>query len=85
VPDGAHLWYDDRDVSFLREDVKDQAEIQSVEAQTIKALIEAGFAPDDVVGAVRAGDLSRLVGKHTGLTSVQLQRPGATTPQIGAA
>lgn len=87
VPASSRLWYDDRDIAFLREDVKDQADIQAKDAQTIRTLIDAGYEPDAVIDAVRSGDYSRLAGRHTGLFSVQLQAPGAqqkaitTTPQ----
>lgn len=73
---GARLWYDDRDIPFLAEDSKDLADVLSKNAQTIKALVDAGYSPDAVVDAVEAGDLSRLVGQHSGLYSVQLQKPG---------
>jgi hypothetical protein len=78
VPDGARLWYDDSDIPFLREDLKDQAEILSADATTIVNLIKDGFEPDSAVQAVVAGDLSML--KHTGLVSVQLQPPQAMLP-----
>jgi phage portal protein BeeE len=81
VPSGTELWYDDRDISFLREDSKDAAEIQEVEAGTIASLVTAGFKPDDVIDAITAGDLKRLQGKHTGLYSVQLQPPGTKKPE----
>jgi phage portal protein BeeE len=74
VPTGARLWYDDRDIPFLREDVMDLAEIQSRKALTIESLIRAGFEPLSIVAAVAADDLALL--KHTGLYSVQLQPPG---------
>lgn len=73
-PAGAELWYDDRDIPFLREDKKDAAEIQQIRATTVKSLIDAGFEPATVVDAVDAEDMSRLT--HTGLYSVQLQPPG---------
>jgi hypothetical protein len=76
-PAGARLWYDDRDIAFLREDLKDQAEIDQQRASTIRTLVEAGFAPDMVVQAVMASDYSRLSGAHTGLLPVQLQPPGS--------
>lgn len=76
VPSGARLWYDARDIEFLKEDRKDAAGILSTSAQTIKTLVDAGYTPDAVVDAVDAGDLSRLTGKHSGLYSVQLQAPG---------
>jgi phage portal protein BeeE len=78
VPAAAELWYDDRDISFLQEDLKDAAEIQQVQAQAIKALTEAGFRPEAVVEAIVAGDLGRL--DHTGLFSVQLRPAGAGDP-----
>lgn len=74
VPGDARLWYDDRDVSFLQEDVKDAADIQQTRAVSIRQLIEAGFTPESVVDAVDADDIRRL--EHTGLFSVQLQEPG---------
>ena len=67
------LWYDDRDVSFLQEDVRDEAEIKSREALTIESLIRAGFQPATVVDAVTSGNYELL--EHTGLYSVQLQPP----------
>lgn len=77
VPTGSRLWFDVRDIEFLKDDRNDAAVVQSVTAATIKSLIDAGFNPDDVIDAVEAGDLSRLTGKHSGLFSVQLQVPGA--------
>lgn len=78
-PTGSRLWIDERDVSFLQEDVKDAADIKHTEANTIEALVRAGFDPVTCVDAVTSSDYSRLA--HTGLYSVQLQPPGAdTTP-----
>jgi phage portal protein BeeE len=74
VPGGSELWYDDRDIPFLQEDVKDAALVQQTQAVTMNTLIDAGFEPQTVVDAVIAHDYSRL--KHTGLVSVQLQEPG---------
>lgn len=71
---GTRLWYDARDVPFLREDELDAATIQGQQAVTINTLIAAGYAPDSVVPAVTSGDFSLLV--HTQLVSVQLQTPG---------
>jgi hypothetical protein len=76
VPAGAELWYDGRDISFLQEDQKDEADIQQTQAVTIRELINSGYEPDSVVSAVSAGDFSLL--KHTGLVSVQLQEPGSS-------
>ena len=73
------LWYDARGVPFLREDAKDAAEIQGVESRTIRTLVDAGYTPASVMAAVRASDWSLLV--HTGLFSVQLQKPGSAEPE----
>lgn len=81
VPAGARLWYDARDVEFLKEDRKDAAEILQMAATTIRSLVDAGYDPDAVIDAVEADDLSRLEGKHSGLYSVQLREPGAGAPE----
>lgn len=78
VPAGAQLAIDTSEVAFLREDEKDNAEIAKAQAATIKQYIDAGFEPASAVAAVRSGDLRLL--KHTGLTSVQLQKPGEQAP-----
>lgn len=72
----SRLWYDTGDVPFLREDEKDEAEIQGLRAATINTLITAGYEPDSVVAAVESGDFGLLV--HSGLVSVQLLPPGTT-------
>lgn len=77
TPDTARLWYDDRDIAFLREDAKDQAEILSRQMLTIESGVRAGYTPESVRDAVVSGDLDRLI--HTGLFSVQLQPPGTGT------
>jgi phage portal protein BeeE len=69
------LWYDARGVPFLREDARDAAEIQGLESRTIRTLVDAGYTPASVMAAVRSSDWSLLV--HTGLFSVQLQKPGS--------
>ena len=82
TPTGVRLWYDTRDVPFLREDEKDAAEIAEMEARTIRTLVDGGYTPDSVQRAVLAGDYGLL--SHSGLYSVQLQVAGAqateTTP-----
>jgi phage portal protein BeeE len=75
VPGGSELWYDDRDIPFLQDDMKDRAEVQKMQASSINTLIIAGYEPASVVDAVNSGDFSRLT--HTGLFSVQLQPAGA--------
>lgn len=75
VPGTFRLWYDDRDVAFLREDKEQAALIASKEAITIKALVDSGYNPDSVVQAMMSGDWTQLV--HSGMYSVQLQSPGS--------
>lgn len=77
-PRGARLWYDARDVPFLRDDTKDQAEIFHLQAQAARTLVDGGFEADSVVDAIDAMDLRRL--SHSGKLSVQLQEPG-TKPE----
>lgn len=72
---GTRLWYDDRHVPFLAEDVKDAAEVLGMLATAMVKLGDSGWERDAVVDAVVSGDLRRLMGAHTGLTSVQLQPP----------
>lgn len=74
--DATRLWYDARDVPFLREDESDAASIQKTRAETINTLISSGYEPDSVISAVDNNDLRLL--DHTGLTSVQLQEPGVS-------
>ncbi|GLW32266.1 phage portal protein [Actinoplanes regularis] len=76
------LWYDASDVPFLREDEKDHAQIQQMQAQTIQALVNAGYTPESVVAAVDNSDWRLLV--HTGLFSVQLQPAGTQQPPLPA-
>lgn len=75
-PGASELWYDDRDIPFLREDKRDLSEIQGVESRSIRTLVDAGFEAASVVAAVESQDWTLL--KHTGLFSVQLQPPGTS-------
>lgn len=74
VPSDSRLWYDDRDIPFLQEDLKDTAEIQQLQAATITMLIREGYTPESAVAAVTNDEWTML--EHTGLVSVQLQTPG---------
>lgn len=69
------LWVDTRDIAFLREDAKDAAEIIEIQARTITGLVREGFTSDSATTAVVSGNMSLL--EHTGLVSVQQQRPGS--------
>jgi len=75
VPPNSRLWYDARDVAFMKDDEKDAAEIRQADAATISSLILAGYEANAVVDAVTSDDFSRLTDSHTGLTSVQLHPP----------
>lgn len=77
APAGAELWYDDRGVAFLREDLRDRAEIFRTQMVAIDFGVRSGFEPDAVVRAAMAYDVGALVGNHTGLVSVQMQPPGS--------
>lgn len=76
----ARLWYDATDVPFLREDEKDAADIAEIKARTAEAWIRAGYEPSSVIAAMTANDPRLLV--HTGLYSVQLQKPGSGQPAL---
>lgn len=75
APPDAELWFDTRDVAFLREDSKNAAEIQQTKANTVRTLVDAGYEPETVVAAVEAEDMTLL--RHSGLYSVQLQPPAS--------
>jgi phage portal protein BeeE len=74
---GAELWYDDRDISALQEDLKDAAEIMQMKAQAMKTLVDAGYTPDSARDAVAADDEGLL--EHSGLVSAQLLPPGTAS------
>ena len=76
-PQGARLWYDDRDIPFLQDDARDAAEILDLNAKSIAALARDGFKPESAVAAITSGDLRLL--EHTGLPSVQVQPAQTTT------
>jgi phage portal protein BeeE len=73
TPASSRLWYDDRDIAFLREDEKDLAEIRQHQVAMINDLVTNGWDPDSAVQAVMNDDLPSLVGTHSGKFSVQLQ------------
>lgn len=84
LPGGARLWYDDRDISFLRDDSRDVAEIAQLEATTLKTLVEAGADWDKAVAAISSGDLTILTGAQVNL-SVQLRPQGIAEVTAGEA
>src|SRR6266498_767554 len=82
VPDRpARLWYAHKHIAFLREDQKDAAEITQINANTVNALINAGWEHESAKAAVLEQNMGVL--EHTGLVSVQLQPPGVTVAPAG--
>lgn len=79
VPSNSELWYDDRDIPALKEDIQDKAKEMQENATAANQLVSAGYDPDSIVAAIDAGDFSLLT--HSGLVSVQLQPPGKDTVQ----
>jgi hypothetical protein len=69
--DGSVLWYDESRVSFLKDDVKDAAEVLAKRASSIRVLTDGGYTPETVVQGVTSGDLGGL--KHAGYLPVQVQ------------
>ncbi len=82
IPRGAMLWHDTRWIPFLRDDAEKSALTQQTQASTISSLISSGFTAESAIQAVDDGDLALL--EHTGLVSVQLQKPGSQQATGGA-
>jgi hypothetical protein len=74
----AKLWYDDSQVAVLPRGPRRRGDDPVDPGHHHQGLIDAGFEPDSVIAAVEAEDRSLL--KHSGLYSVQLQKPGTTLP-----
>jgi hypothetical protein len=81
VPADGRLWYDDRDISFLREDVLQRAQVINQEAEIMQGMVMQGFTWESVRDALVEGGDWRLL-KHTGLFSVQLQPPMPEGPPV---
>lgn len=81
VPEGARLWYDDRDIPFLRADRTEITQIQREQAATISSLLMNGYTHESVIEAVIRENWREL--KHTGLFSVQLMAPGSDNNNDG--
>jgi len=77
------LWFDDSDIAFFREDQADAADIQMTRASAMRQFVDSGWTPESVKEAFESDDMTLL--KHSGLYSVQLQKPGAPTPSPNAA
>lgn len=84
APPGSRLWYDARDVAFLREDAKDEAEITRIDAQTIGGLRRDGFTAESAKLAVLNRNMD-LLEPEPGWVSVQLQPGGPGVPALAPA
>lgn len=83
--DGTRLWYDARDIPFLREDAKDEAETFAIQMQAARTAVDGGWKPDAAVKAAKVSDIAVLVGQHTGRLSVQLHDPNESPADANAA
>ena len=80
-PADSRLWYDARDVAFLREDAKDEAEITRIDAETVSTLCTSGFTQESVKAAVVARNMD-LLEPIPGWVSVQLQPAAGQAPAL---
>ena len=78
VPTGARLWYDTTDIAALREGEQERAATMSTLSSAASTLLMAGYTAESITSALTANDLTLL--QHTGLLSVQLQKPGTGAP-----
>lgn len=74
VRPGTRLWYDTRDIAFLRDDQKKLAEIRQLNSSVLASLITSGYTPESSAQFIVTDDPKVL--QHTGLVSVQLLPPG---------
>lgn len=80
VPGGAELWYDDRDIPALKEDIQDKAKEMQEKATAANQLVSAGYTRESIVIAIDSGDFTLLV-PDPDPPSVQLQSPKTDTVQ----
>jgi phage portal protein BeeE len=73
APSDSRLWYDARDVAFLREDARDEAAITQIDAATIGGLVKDGFTRESAKAAVVGRNMDLLV-PDPHWVSVQLQQ-----------
>lgn len=77
VPAGSRLAISTEDIPALQDAETARAEASMTGATAIQVLINSGYTADAAVSAVNNGDLSLLLGQHSGLVSVQMQAPGS--------
>lgn len=82
VPAGSRLWFDASGIAALRQGEKEAADTMAVLATAAASLINAGYSPDSVKAALAASDVTLL--DHSGLVSVQLQKPNSQLKELSA-
>jgi phage portal protein BeeE len=89
VPSGAHLWYDDRDIPALKEDIQDKAQERRENAIAANNLVSAGYTRESIILYIDSDDPTDLVPDPDAGTSVQLLQPPAVdnvkTPALAKA
>lgn len=83
LPANSRLWYDTSGVAALRQGDKERADTMQVLATAASTLITAGYTAESVSNSLAAGDVTLL--EHSGLVSVQLQKPGEGEAEGGDA
>jgi hypothetical protein len=81
VPAGARLWFDASGIAALRQGEKERP-TRWRSSPPRASLINAGYSPDSVKAALAASDVTLL--DHTGLVSVQLQKPNSQLKELSA-
>jgi phage portal protein BeeE len=72
VPSGAQLWYDDRDIPALKEDIQDKAQERRENAIAANNLVSAGYTRESIIAYIDSDDPTDLV-PDPNPPSVQLQ------------
>lgn len=78
VPTGAELWYDERGISFLKDDLADIAKVQQAQASAMSSAVQSGMDPQSIIAWLASDDIT-LLKPLEGLTTVQLQPINPTT------
>jgi hypothetical protein len=76
-PAGARLAVQTRDIPFLQDDAKDEAEIQREQSRAISQYVREGFTPASAVAAIDTNDVTKLEFDDR-FISVQLQKVNQT-------
>ena len=80
---GRRLWYDDRDIAFLQEDMGDRADIQNRRRGRQDGDRRRASILTRSSSWLDTDDISQL--QHSGLVSVQLQPPGTAMESTASA